>query len=1098
MLSVGNQYETYEYYAKDPVYSVADGQFIGGLAAELGFNEMNADNLAKLQGGQDAAGNQVIELSKQGEHNPGKDFSFSIDKSFSIARFAENTPQWFKDAHDAAMQKAAETFLKTAVEAGMITYRNTIDGKQVHTAITGVNQLAANSFLHSTSRENDPQSHAHVAVFNMAKVGDDYKAIKFDGVFTKDGRAMLDQAAKNAYVQELQQLAGIDLKPFMDVNKKTGEITLKAFDKETLEKYSTRSQEINAYLEKNGLDRTGHATQIAALATRDEKSMDFTKEQLEEKLKPEAEKIEELFNNGLNVSHQYGVYEKPDVSAELKNAVSVQIEALSKNEIFNNVNTLYKEVLKENKEFTYQAVRAEFESRIGPELTVRNVTDHKGTEIRQFATKENIAAERFVQGVIADGKDKGFAVDSGKLRESVAAFEKKAGFKLSVEQKKAITEAFNSKDKVSIIEGVAGAGKTTLFKAVNESMKANGVDVWGLSNTGAAALNLQKETGIKTQTLKEFIVSSKVGVKTSTPTVFVIDETSQGGVKDMKDAIEAIEKAGYTNYKIALTGDTRQIQSISGGNVLKNAVKTDASRAALKDIQRQKNAELKGAILNYYKEFDKGKINGKEMTDKLADKGFIKTAEKGNELKTAVGIYRDYEKQGSVVLLVRTRADMAEGNRLIRDDKIINGELGRTAHNVSTYEKVNVAETDRRRSESYEKGDAVSWKNGQYHEITKVDHAGNSIEVRSLNTVKIGENAYFNGDKISVAQKDSSRKEYDLKAVNGKLATFYGQEKTINLSDLKNKNIDVMQKYSVKGLELRNGDKVIFTQNIKGVSAVRETIKYDKANNSKVYSALKMFNATNSRGQGFRATDFYKAIKVFNKAVDWVGVKINNNRVDKAEAKALAKGEQYSKWEFNGNKGIAVTHSQEIKNNMTAIFTDKKGDTYNFKLESGEKISLNINNDKDRQALSSLQHGYAITTDRAQGNTYDRAVSVGNAEKTANQNLVDMTRGRHDYTAVVSEKDMERTKDENGNELNSKLDNALANEQEKTTSIEQGAEPVREQEFANERESGQEQELGDRLESLPEISSENTESRDVDGVDREQEPAHEQETERSL
>ena len=264
--------------------------------------------------------------------------------------------------------------------------------------------------------------------------------------------------------------------------------------------------------------------------------------------------------------------------------------------------------------------------------------------------------------------------------------------------------------------------------------------------------------------------------------------------------------------------------------------------------------------------------------------------------------------------------------------------------------------------------------------------------------------------------------------------SFYGVEKTIDLKT--DKDIETLQKYSFKELELRAGDRVIFTQNVDGINPVKETIKYNKTDNSKIYETLKKFNIN-----GFKATDFYKTIKTFNKIVDFVGVQVNNHRVDKAEAAALAKGENVNTWSFNGNKGITITHSQEIKNNMTAEFLGKSGDSYNFKLNSGENLSLNIKDDKGQQALQSLQHGYSITVDRSQGLTVDRAVSLGNVSMSAEQNLVAVTRAKENFVGVVSEKDIARETDKKTGEMKeSNLDKAFIDITEKTTSIEKESE----------------------------------------------------------
>lgn len=1036
MLSVGKQYEKFEYFATDPIYTVKDGQWLGGLAQELGFKEMSADTLSKLQAGQNAAGTQVVELSKKGEHNPGKDFVFTPDKALSVLRYSEATPQWFKDIYDKALLNAGKYGIETMVNMGMITTRDTIDGKQIHTPIKDVNQIVGYSFLHSLSRENDPNSHLHMIISNMTKIGGIFKAIKFDGLFTKGSRQMLDQGIKNMHISEIERLAGMDLKDIITIDKTTGQMQVKDLDKETLEKYSTRSQQINQNLEENGIARSAKSTQTACLATRVDKDFDFSKEQLEEKLRPENGKMENIAaefeqrHNNFTPERTLTEAEK----AELKQAVTTQISNLGKNEIYNNVNILIDQVLQENRHFLIQDVQKEIASRTGYglELDVRTVTQNN-REVQQFATYSNINSERFVQSFIKDGVGKGFTVNENSVEKGIKAFEKSKGFKLSDEQRNAIN-TLNSKDRCVIIQGKAGTGKTTVFSAVNTIMKNSNVNVIGLSNNGNGAQNLQRETGIPSMTTKSFIVRNQDGGKNtkedrSKATLFVIDETSLSGVKDFEDTLKTIEKAGYTDFKIAMLGDNRQIQAIGAGNVLKNAVKTDAKQSILSDIRRQKNPELKKIILDYYDKLEKpgkdGKVDTRGIVDALKDKGFIRVVKAGEELKEAVKTYREQEKLGTTVLLTRTRLAMKTGNELIRAEKIKAGELSRTVHNLNVYEKKNMQETNRRRSENYEVGGILSHRSNEYNVITAVDHNKNTIDIKGLHTAVVGHNAKLLADnKISVTDKQGNSKEYDIKSRDGKFIIYYGKTETINLKTAE--EVNTFQKYTEKNLELRKGDRVIFTQNVKGLNPQKETIKFKKTDNSKLYGTLKAIGAPG----------LYKPLKALNKVEDFVKVQINNHKVDKAAAKALANGDTINKeWSTGGNKGIIITHSTEIANNQTAVLVGKSGDNYIFKMDdTGEKLVLNSKDLKAQQALAVLDYAYALTTDRSQGATFDRATSVENARKTAEQNLVDNSRVKFDFKAVVSEKDVER-KEENGKIQNSVLDNAFANVTEKTTSI---------------------------------------------------------------
>ena len=248
MISSGKQYQNFEYYAKDPVYAVEDGRFIGGLPTELGFTEINADNMAKLQAGQDVTGKQLVETAGAGgvEHNPGKDYTFSIDKSISILRFSAETPEDIKMAIDEAMRAAGDKIVETAIKEGMVTWREHKGDNITHHAIENTDQIAARSFLQSTSRNNDPDLHVHIAFMNMAKVEDGYKTIKFDGIHKKDAKAFLDQTAKNEFYQVLEQKLGKDISNVIEKNKVDGTLSVVGIGKELIEQFSSRQTEIKS------------------------------------------------------------------------------------------------------------------------------------------------------------------------------------------------------------------------------------------------------------------------------------------------------------------------------------------------------------------------------------------------------------------------------------------------------------------------------------------------------------------------------------------------------------------------------------------------------------------------------------------------------------------------------------------------------------------------------------------------------------------------------------------------------------------------------------------------------------------------------------
>lgn len=1029
MISSGKQYQNFEYYAKDPVYAVEDGRFIGGLPTELGFTEINADNMAKLQAGQDVTGKQLVETAGAGgvEHNPGKDYTFSIDKSISILRFSAETPEDIKMAIDEAMRAAGDKIVETAIKEGMVTWREHKGDNITHHAIENTDQIAARSFLQSTSRNNDPDLHVHIAFMNMAKVEDGYKTIKFDGIHKKDAKAFLDQTAKNEFYQVLEQKLGKDISNVIEKNKVDGTLSVAGIGKELIEQFSSRQTEIKEALielkEKYPGASEGELTQMANKATRQEKNLDFTKEELEDKLTPAAAAVKEAVNA---ISVQLQTYEIRDINKDkIKADVKIISEGLGQKEIYSSVNKLYLEVLKQDSNYTYEAVKEAVNSNI--ELQFKTVKDKEGVEIKQVATRENIAAERYVQAFFENGKKQGFGIDKETVNNAISVSEKKQGFEFAADQKNSIEMALTGQDKANIIVGVAGAGKTTMFSTINEIAKNNNIQVVGFSNNGSQSETLMRETGIKSQTIKSFIEQTErqdKGMQVFDKTLVVVDESSMQGVQDTKALLEGLSKR-YGNFKAIFVGDKHQISSISAGAVLGNAINSSAEKTMLENIYRQKDENLKGIIYDFYKELNSekaknGEIDGKNIVNKLIDGGYVKTVAQGQENKEAIRSYIEAVKNGAgikdVAVIVRTNKTKDEIDKGVRE-----GLLKGKEFTLGTLKKENIDDINKFRAEAYVVGDIISFRKNEFKEVVSVNKKDNSIDVRGFSyvpekSVKIQDSKQY----INLQSgKDGVKKDYEVrKNENGNISYYVstGSEK-INLDDEKRKNdINKMQKYTESEIKLRAGEKVMFTQNIKMDSSVYEKIKYTKDNRkwSQAMKALAGDYGLKSMVASWRKTA---------RTVDGVAAIFKDKKIDKAIETAEKNGEKYKEWQIGNSRGVVIEHKnkKEVVNGLQATFIGKSGTVYKFDLgkdKEGNRRTLELNSadKKEAQALKNIEYAYAITTEKAQGLGVKNVITIENSKKNANQNLVDISRTVNELKIIVSESETVK-KDKDGNGL---------------------------------------------------------------------------------
>ncbi|MBB2426678.1 AAA family ATPase, partial [Escherichia sp. 11.1597] len=117
------------------------------------------------------------------------------------------------------------------------------------------------------------------------------------------------------------------------------------------------------------------------------------------------------------------------------------------------------------------------------------------------------------------------------------------------------------------IQGYAGVGKTTQFRSVLAALDTlpEGLrpDVVGLAPTHRAVSEMQG-VGVKAQTIASFLMDTERrqhgGEQLNfSKTLFLIDESSMVGNRDMADTLARIAAAGG---RAVLSGDSLQLQPV--------------------------------------------------------------------------------------------------------------------------------------------------------------------------------------------------------------------------------------------------------------------------------------------------------------------------------------------------------------------------------------------------------------------------------------------------------------------------------------------------------------------------------------------------------
>ncbi len=182
---------------------------------------------------------------------------------------------------------------------------------------------------------------------------------------------------------------------------------------------------------------------------------------------------------------------------------------------------------------TVAEVKAGFEKRLQAGEFIETSNRAPG---RAFTTSEMIDRERNTIQVMRAGQNQHAPIASFETRRKI----EQDHSHLSESQRAAVEQILSSRDQVTALEGVAGAGKTTSLTAIREAADREGYKVEGFAPTSRAAQKLG-EAGIESSTLQRHLTRSEEphdGQKR----LYVLDESSLASTKQMNEFLHRLKE----------------------------------------------------------------------------------------------------------------------------------------------------------------------------------------------------------------------------------------------------------------------------------------------------------------------------------------------------------------------------------------------------------------------------------------------------------------------------------------------------------------------------------------------------------------------------
>ncbi len=590
MLSIGKialgQHRYYEQQVaqgQDDYYTgrgEAPGEWVGASAQALGLQgRVGAGQFGALIAGHDPR-NPATRL-RSSAHNPkvaAYDLTFSAPKTLSIlfAIAPEQVSGELVGCHEEAVRAALGYLEDTAVMV-----RRGHAGEHVQPG----DGLIAAAYRHRMSRALDPQLHTHVVAANLARGP--------DGRFTALHGAELYRAAKTAgYLYQAHLRALVTERLGLEWGEvRNGAAELAEIERPVVEHFSQRRHEMLRAAEQGGIGLgSKSAAEHAALATRERKQYGLETHTWREEVRARAgeqgldtERIVEILRTGRErlvrgLARRGGVDERA-LGDRLTGADGLTERS----------NT-----------FDERAVLQEFAAAAGSGALVGEVrgqaegfaerADVIATRGGEMTTAELVAVERrLITAAVGRAGEGTGIVDPPLAERAITAADRP----LTAEQAAAVRAVSGSGEGVSVIQALAGTGKTYTAGVLRQVYESAGYRVLGVAPTGRAVRELAEEAGIPTRTLDRLLLDlEQLGDELPQHGVLILDEAGMAATRPSARLLEAAQRA---SVKMVAIGDSGQLASVQAGGWL-GAVGRTLGAQQLTEVMRQRDPAERRAL----------------------------------------------------------------------------------------------------------------------------------------------------------------------------------------------------------------------------------------------------------------------------------------------------------------------------------------------------------------------------------------------------------------------------------------------------------------------------------------------------------------------
>lgn len=789
------------YYSSDNYYTLEQAnetsEWVGKGAEELGLKgpvdeQVFADILdGKLPNG------DVIE-APNGEHRAGLDLTFSTSRSVSLLALLGDDKRI-----EVAMKESVEATLAWA-EENLIEARvwNKKDARQEK---ENTGNLVAATFAHDVNRNGEPQLHIHAVVINATKASDGkWHAVHNDQLYKHQH---LLGAIQNAELRSRIEALGYETVPAK--NPIDGAFEIAGVNRQVVEAYSTRSAQIKEHLAVDGRS-SPRERELAALATRQSKEPALSPDERKVAWNATAERVGfdpapfvaasidreasrdtvwSRLSNGVRgvgaqgmamlsamkltpkdgdelVPERMGRLAPKEFAAA--QAVASAARELGENEAAYGRNDLILKSLERYGPITVGDIEARIDLLVDKKLLIAG---------EQLMTKQSTI--RLEQRILDSAKLGEYAVAPIAQGSDVAARLQDAARtiglrRLNEGQVKAGVAILTSADRIHLVQGAAGTGKSAALGPVAAIARAEGLNVIALAHASRTAKDFGQEVDAPAMTVDGFLGKyGRVIDGTARPekmeearqaltgSLILVDEASQIGDQRKAQLIDLSNKMDMG--RLVLAGDRVQLPAIEAGKPYARLQDAGLTTSHITENLRAQTPQV--VALN--QALGAGDIA--EAFSVLAP-NTIEVA-KGEVATTAAKLWAglDAEQRAETLMLASGRAMRTAGNAAAQAELKVRGEISQHALSLTVLDRVSITREGARQLKGYQDGRIVEFRTNLTAQGFARGERGTVTYVKSGNVelaMKDGELRSFDPSRLARNLSHDAVTIYDLKQIH--------------------------------------------------------------------------------------------------------------------------------------------------------------------------------------------------------------------------------------------------------------------------------------------------------------------------------------------